>query len=73
VALPMPPNRLLGRARELTELCRLLLDERVRLLVLTGAGGSGKTRLALEAAVRTVDSFANGACFVELAPLRDSR
>jgi predicted ATPase len=43
----------------------------VRLLVLTGAGGSGKTRLALEAAQETVASFANGAAFVELAPLRD--
>jgi predicted ATPase/DNA-binding SARP family transcriptional activator len=70
-ALPTPPNRLLGRRRELAELHRLLLDERVRLLVLTGAGGSGKTRLALEAATRTADAFANGACFVELAPIRE--
>jgi predicted ATPase len=43
----------------------------VRLLVLSGAGGSGKTRLALEAAHRLAGSFANGACLVELAPLRD--
>jgi predicted ATPase/DNA-binding SARP family transcriptional activator len=72
-ALPTPPNRLLGRELELTEVRRLLLDERVRLLVLTGAGGSGKTRLALEAAARTAESFANGAYFVELAPLRDPK
>jgi predicted ATPase len=71
-ALQEPPNRLLGRERELVELRRLLLDERVRLLVLTGAGGSGKTRLALEAARASADSFANGTCWVELAPLRDS-
>jgi predicted ATPase len=43
----------------------------VRLLVLTGAGGSGKTRLALEAARNAAGSFANGAFLVELAPLRD--
>ena len=40
--------------------------------MLTGAGGSGKTRLALEAARETATSFANGAAFVDLAPLRDS-
>ncbi len=69
--LPTAPNPLLGRDRELAELRELLLREDVRLLVLTGAGGSGKTRLALEAAHETVASFANGAAFVELAPLRD--
>jgi predicted ATPase/DNA-binding SARP family transcriptional activator len=69
--LPLPPNRLLGRGRELEELGRLLLREEVRLLVLTGAGGSGKTRLALEAAREAAPSFANGAAFVNLAPLRD--
>jgi predicted ATPase/DNA-binding SARP family transcriptional activator len=70
-ALPAPPNRLLGRGRELAELCELLLRDEVRLLALTGAGGSGKTRLALEAARETAESFANGAAFVDLAPLRD--
>jgi predicted ATPase/DNA-binding SARP family transcriptional activator len=70
-ALPSPPNRLLGRGRELAELCDLLLRDEVRLLVLTGAGGSGKTRLALEATREAAASFANGAAFVSLAPLRD--
>ncbi|HEU5066476.1 MAG TPA: BTAD domain-containing putative transcriptional regulator [Gaiellaceae bacterium] len=70
-SLPSPPNRLLGRARELAELRELLLRDDVRLLVLTGAGGSGKTRLALEAAREAAPSFANGAVFVDLAPLRD--
>ena len=69
--LPAPPNALVGRRDELAELCRLLVREQVRLLVLTGAGGSGKTRLALEAAHETALSFANGAVFVDLAPLRD--
>jgi predicted ATPase/DNA-binding SARP family transcriptional activator len=71
-ALPAPPNRLLGRGRELAELRELLLRrDEMRLLVLTGAGGSGKTRLALEAARESAESFANGAAFVNLAPLRD--
>jgi predicted ATPase/DNA-binding SARP family transcriptional activator len=69
--LPVPPNALLGRGRELAELHELLLQERARLLVLTGAGGSGKTRLAIAAAREAASSFANGAVFVDLAPLRD--
>jgi predicted ATPase/DNA-binding SARP family transcriptional activator len=69
--LPVPPNRLLGRERELQELRTLLARDDVRLLVLTGAGGSGKTRLALEAARQSAGSFANGAVFVALAPVHD--
>jgi predicted ATPase/DNA-binding SARP family transcriptional activator len=69
--LPAPPNPLLGRERELGELHALLVRERVRLLVLTGAGGSGKTRLAIDAAREAAPSFVNGAAFVALAPLRD--
>ncbi len=71
VELPAPVNPLLGRERELDELRGLLARDDVRLLVLTGAGGSGKTRLALEVAREVAPSFANGAAFVELAPLRD--
>ncbi len=71
--LPAPPNRLLGRERELEELRALLARDDVRLLVMTGAGGSGKTRLALEAARRSAGSFANGAVFVSLASVRDPR
>jgi len=70
--LPAPPNALLGRERELDELRGLLLRDDVRLLVLTGSGGSGKTRLALEAAREAAPSFANGAAFVGLALLRDA-
>jgi predicted ATPase/DNA-binding SARP family transcriptional activator len=69
--LPEPSNRLLGRGRELVELRDLVARGDVRLLVLTGAGGSGKTRLALEAARQAVPMFANGAAFVDLSPLRD--
>ncbi len=71
IGVPAAPNTLLGRERELSELRDLLARDDVRLLVLTGAGGSGKTRLALEAARVTAASFANGAAFVQLAPLRD--
>jgi predicted ATPase/DNA-binding SARP family transcriptional activator len=69
--LPAAPNPLRGRERELADLRELLRHDDVRLLVLTGAGGSGKTRLALEAARSSAASFANGAAFVGLAPLRD--
>ena len=69
--LPIPPNALLGRERETQELIDLLHRKDVRLVVLTGAGGSGKTRLALEVARVVAGSFANGAVFVELAALRD--
>jgi predicted ATPase/DNA-binding SARP family transcriptional activator len=73
VSLPSPPSSLLGRERELHELDDLLHRRQARLLVLTGAGGSGKTRLALEFAHRNAGSFANGVVFVQLAPLRDPR
>jgi predicted ATPase/DNA-binding SARP family transcriptional activator len=66
-----PATVLLGRERELAALRQLLLRDQVRLLVLSGAGGSGKTRLALQAARETAASFADGARFVDLAPLLD--
>jgi predicted ATPase/DNA-binding SARP family transcriptional activator len=69
--LPVPPNPLVGRERDLDALAALLARRDVRLLVLTGAGGSGKTRLAFAAARQAASSFANGAVIVELAPLRD--
>jgi predicted ATPase/DNA-binding SARP family transcriptional activator len=71
-SLPEPPNRLVGREPELEALTDLLARRAARLLVLTGAGGSGKTRLALEAARSAAPSYANGAVLVELAPLRES-
>ncbi|HYC88669.1 MAG TPA: NB-ARC domain-containing protein, partial [Thermoanaerobaculia bacterium] len=66
--LPVPLTPLLGRARELDETERLL--DNTRLLTITGAGGSGKTRLALELA-RKVQSQFDDVGWVELAPLTD--
>ncbi len=63
----LPP--LLGREADLAALDRLLNDPLCRLLTLIGAGGIGKTRLAIEAAAVKRSSFADGVCFVPLAPL----
>src|SRR3954451_3203853 len=68
--LPVPPNALIGRERELAE-TRALLEEGVRLLTLMGPGGTGKTRLALQLAGDALELFANGVFFVSLAPIRD--
>lgn len=68
--LPVPPNRLIGRARELAGLRRLLQSDDVRLVTLTGAGGSGKTRLALEGAAQVSEQF-DSVFFVDLAPVTD--
>ncbi|HUK94258.1 MAG TPA: adenylate/guanylate cyclase domain-containing protein, partial [Gaiellaceae bacterium] len=70
--LPAQPNAFIGRARELGEIGELLARDDVRLLTLTGAGGAGKTRLALQAATSAVESFDHGVFFVSLAPVRDS-
>ena len=69
--LPEPPTRLIGREREVAQLSRLLGDDGVRLLTLTGPGGSGKTRLAIAAAKESGDGFPDGVVFVDLAPLAD--
>src|SRR5439155_17174958 len=68
--LPSPASAFVGREREVEELTALL-REGVRVMTLTGPGGSGKTRLALEAAAELVPDFANGVFWVGLASLRD--
>ena len=64
--LPLPATSLIGRDREANELERLL--QRTRLLTLTGVGGAGKTRLALEFARRHIGAFDDGVWLVDLAP-----
>ncbi|MFC9972509.1 BTAD domain-containing putative transcriptional regulator [Spirillospora sp. NPDC127200] len=65
--LPVPVTELVGRAREVAELRDLLV--RARLVTLTGPGGVGKTRLALEAAARSAEAFPDGIVLAELAAL----
>jgi predicted ATPase/class 3 adenylate cyclase len=67
--LPAPVTSFIGREAELAEVRRLLAS--ARLLTLTGPGGTGKTRLALQAAAEGLDLFPHGVWLVELAPLAD--
>ncbi len=68
--LPGELTSFIGRRTELTQIGAQL--ERVRLLTLTGAGGCGKTRLALQAAADAMDCYPDGGWWVELARLEDS-
>ena len=69
--LPVAATPFLGRERELQEVVALLADEDVRLLILTGAGGSGKTRLAAQAAADVSELYPDGIFWVGLAGLRE--
>ena len=69
--LPSQLTPFIGREREVEEVRRRLLHPHVHLLTLTGPGGVGKTRLGLEVAERVLDQFADGVCFVALAPIND--
>jgi non-specific serine/threonine protein kinase len=67
--LPLQLTSFIGREAEMEEIRQLLVDD--RLVALTGSGGCGKSRLALEVAGRLLDEFPDGVWFVELAPLGD--
>ena len=69
--LPVAAHRLIGRERELSEITRGLGERETRLLTLTGPGGTGKTRLAMEAAAQLVETFDDGVFAVLLAAVRD--
>lgn len=71
--LPASRSPLIGRDRELTDLGALLAAGEVRLITLTGPGGIGKTRLALEAVDAAAAGFPDGVHWVPLATLRDDR
>jgi predicted ATPase len=74
--LPHPLTRFIGREHDVAEIKSLLLgkdepEAAARLVTLTGPGGCGKTRLAIEVAHRVVDRFDDGVWWVELAPVAD--
>jgi predicted ATPase/class 3 adenylate cyclase len=69
--LPVQPTPFVGRERELAEV--LLLLDTHPIVTLTGPGGAGKTRLALQAAAESVERYSDGVWFVSLAALRDAQ
>ena len=68
---PVPRTGFVGREREAAATKELLLRQDVRLVTVTGPGGIGKTRLAVEVASGLIEGFPGGIHFVPLAPLRD--
>jgi predicted ATPase/DNA-binding CsgD family transcriptional regulator len=64
--VPHPITPLIGREHEVQQACGMLKDPKVRLLTVTGPGGVGKTRLALQVALDLQQAFADGYCFVPL-------
>jgi predicted ATPase/class 3 adenylate cyclase/Tfp pilus assembly protein PilF len=70
--LPVPATPFLGREREIEQISTLLRRREVRLVTLTGPGGSGKTRLSLQAAAAAADDYDRGVWWVPLASLADS-
>ena len=70
--LPVPLTRLVGRERDLGQVCAALTGPGVRLVTLTGTGGVGKTRLALAAAASLGQEFPHGVFFAALAAVRDA-
>ncbi|MFN8484526.1 MAG: tetratricopeptide repeat protein [Anaerolineae bacterium] len=71
--LPIQPTVFIGRETELRELRMLLRQADTRLVTLTGPGGTGKTRLALQVVASVLDQFDDGVCFVDFAPTTNTR
>jgi predicted ATPase/DNA-binding SARP family transcriptional activator len=71
--LPTPSTPFVGRGEEIRQVEDLLQDPNIRLLTMTGPGGTGKTRLSIQVAARVQDSFAEGAWFIPLVALQSSQ
>jgi class 3 adenylate cyclase len=69
--LPAQPTTFIGRQRELAAVLALLRRDNVRLITLTGPGGTGKTRLSIQAAANVLDDYKHGVFFVPLATITD--
>jgi predicted ATPase/class 3 adenylate cyclase len=67
--LPIPGWRLVDRQHVLEDVCNTLRSGEARMITLTGAGGTGKTRLAIQAGLELVEHFSNGVFFIGLASL----
>ena len=68
--LPQQVTSFVGREQALKEIARRLVDPNCRLLTIVGAGGIGKTRLAIQATAVAAANFRNGAFFVNLQPIQ---
>jgi predicted ATPase/Tfp pilus assembly protein PilF len=69
--LPTPPTAFIGRESEIGEITEMLLQPDVRLITLTGPGGTGKTRISLEVGRALLDRFQDGVYFIDLSAIHD--